>query len=173
MSDAAVMAPQPRWAGDAEAAYLLGGWAFLDDPVQPDVQVEYLQQLHRARRQASAAARLQLLTTISLLPPPACDLLRAYVTTGLRRDVLAALFRIPEEAFWCRLVAAGQVLLPRLTPQLLPLLPAALLDAVADADDLAAAPAVPLAARRDQRAPTAAATDAAASPLPHRRRRVA
>lgn len=35
-------------------------------------------------------------------------MLRAYLTTGLRLDVLAALFRLPERALWRREVVAGR-----------------------------------------------------------------
>ncbi len=115
----------------AETAYLRAGWAFLDDPVRPPEQREYLAELRREDR----AARARLLTAVSRLDPPGRDALRAYLVTGLRLDVLAALLRVPERTLWTRVVAAGLAVLPVLDAESVALLPVALCDALADAGD--------------------------------------
>lgn len=53
------------WA-DAEARYLCDGWGFLDDPVRPAAQREYLIE----RCEEDRAARTRLLTAVSRLPAP-------------------------------------------------------------------------------------------------------
>jgi hypothetical protein len=81
------------------------------------------------------AARFRLLEAISHLDAPARDLLRAYVTMGLRLDVLAALFRTTEVELWAGIVTAGRTLAPRLDADLAALLPEALRDELAHEDE--------------------------------------
>lgn len=120
-------------AGDLEAAYHLGGWSLLldefDEP--PDAQLEDFEELIWERREA-AAARLRLLTAVSKLSVPGRDVLRAYLTSGLQIEVQAALFNMSRQTYWHHLVTAARNLLSELTAELLALLPAQILDAVAD-----------------------------------------
>jgi hypothetical protein len=74
----------------------------------------------------ASAARLRLLVAISGLEAPARDLLRAYVTMGLRLDVLAALFRMSERNVWAGIVAAVRSLAPSLDADLTEALPKAM-----------------------------------------------
>jgi hypothetical protein len=77
------------------------------------------------------ALRYRLLEAISRLDAPARDLLRAYVTTGLRLDVLAALFRTTEARLRAGVVVAGRALVPSLDAELVALLPEALREELA------------------------------------------
>ncbi len=82
-------------------------------------------------------ARWRLLEAVSHLEAPARDLLRAYVTTGLRLDVLAALFRMSERKVWAGIVAAVQALAPSLDADLTEALPEPLREELAGMADAA------------------------------------
>jgi RNA polymerase sigma factor (sigma-70 family) len=86
-----------------------------------------------------ATLRLGLLTAVSQLPEPGRDALRAYLTTGLGLDVLAALLRTTEADLWVTLVGATRALLPVLDDELATLLP----------DDLRDALRAPMTSQRD------------------------
>ena len=113
-----------RTAAVAEAAYLHGGWAVLDDwSPSEDELADRLERAWEAADEVHArwqrALRVlphlspgrakalwpRLLTVVSWLPAPDRDALRSYLTTDRPLKVLAAWQRMPEHVF-CELLEA-------------------------------------------------------------------
>ncbi len=119
-----------RTAAPAEAVYLRGGWALLDDwrPSEEEladrqeraweaadaVTARWRAALRVVPHLSASRARvvwLRLLTVVSWLPAPDRDALRGYLTTNLPLEVLAVSLRMPEHRFCELLEAATETLL--------------------------------------------------------------
>jgi hypothetical protein len=117
-------------AAPAEAVYLRGGWALLDDwtpseeeladrqerawEAADEVTARWRAALRLLPHLSASRARvvwLRLLTIVSWLPAPDRDALRGYLTTNLPLEVLAVSLRMPEHRFCELLEAATEALL--------------------------------------------------------------
>ena len=117
-------------AAPAEAVYLRGGWALLDDwtpseeeladrqerawEAADEVNARWRAALRVLPHLSASRARvvwLRLLTVVSWLPAPDRDALRGYLTTNLPLEVLAVSLRMPEHLFCELLEAATETLL--------------------------------------------------------------